>query len=283
MDYQITADSTCDLSDALLQEYSIQLIPLTIHLGNDSFQDRVDIFPEQVFSCFSETGEVGKTAAPSIETYRAAFESLLKQGKKVLHVSLSSYFSSSYQSARLAAEELGEDHVFVVDSLNLSTGSGHVALRAAELARTGIPLGEVAQRLRQEVVPKVEASFVISDLTYLHRGGRCSSVAKLGANLLKLKPCIEVVDGKMHVGRKYRGDYDKCVLEYVTNRLRGRNDLDDSRIFITHTTCEPSLTELVKQAIEREASFSEILITDAGCTISTHCGPETLGILFLKK
>lgn len=283
MDYQITADSTCDLSDELLREYSIQLVPLTVSLGDKSFKDRVNVFPERIFSYFSETGEVGKTASPSIDTYLKVFSEAVENGKKVIHISLSSYFSSSYQNACLAAEELGEGNVFVIDSLNLSTGSGHIALKAAEMARDGVPVCDAVQKLKNDIVPKVESSFVIRDLTYLHRGGRCSSVAKLGANLLKLKPCIEVVDGQMHVGRKYRGDYDKCVLEYVKNRLHDRTDLDESRIFITHTTCEQSLVERVKETIEKEASFSETLITNAGCTISAHCGPETLGILFLKK
>lgn len=283
MDYVVTADSTCDLSQEILDKYSIRLVPLTVNLGNDSFKDGVDVSPKRLFSYFEETGELAKTSAISIGEYCDFFSSIVNEGKKVLHINISSHFSSSYQNARLAAEEFEEGKVFVVDSLNLSTGSGHVVLRAAEMAASGIPLDEVAKRLDKEVVPKVEASFVIDDLTYLHRGGRCSSVAKLGANLLKLKPCIEVAEGKMHVGKKYRGEYKKCVVEYVKNRLKDREDLDLSRIFITYTSCSPKLVEEVRKAIEQEVSFDEILETTAGCTISAHCGPNTLGILFLRK
>lgn len=283
MDYVITADSTCDLSQEILDKYSIKLVPLTVNLGNESFKDGVDIFPQQLFSYFEETGELAKTSAISIGEYYDFFSAIVNEGKKVLHIDISSHFSSSYQNARLAAEEFEEGKVFVVDSLNLSTGSGQVVLRAAEMAASGITLDEVAKRLDKDIIPKVEASFVIDDLTYLHRGGRCSSVAKLGANLLKLKPCIEVAEGKMHVGKKYRGEYKKCVVEYVKNRLQDRDDLDLSRIFITYTSCLPELLKEVREAIEKEASFDEILETTAGCTISAHCGPNTIGILFLRK
>ena len=172
--------------------------------------------------------------------------------------------------------------MYVVDSRNLSTGHGLVVLEAALAAQRGEQPEAIVAHLN-EVAGRVEASFVVDKLDYLVKGGRCSSAAALGANLLKLKPCIEVVDGRMKVGKKYRGNYDKVLLQYVRERLDGRDDLALDRIFVTHTPCRPETVEAVKAEIQTYAPFSEIIETTAGCTISSHCGPNTLGILFLRS
>ncbi len=277
---QITADSTCDLSPELIKQHHIQILPLYIVKGEESLKDGVEIVPQDIYDYFDKTGNVTKTAAASVEDYRNLFAPLVEQGKTVIHVNISHGFSSCYQNACLAAEEF--ENVYVVDSMNLSTGSGHIVLKAAELAEQGLSAKEVVDTVTA-LVPKVEASFVIDTLTYLHKGGRCSSVAALGANLLKLKPCIEVADGLMHVGKKFRGALLKCMEEYVTLRLKDREDIDYSRIFITHTSCPREIVDRVRQLVEQYGRFQEIIETVAGCTITSHCGPHTLGVLFLRK
>jgi DegV family protein with EDD domain len=188
--------------------------------------------------------------------------------------------SSSYQNACLAAEEVG--NTYIIDSRNLSSGSGHIAILAAELAAKGHDVADIVDKLNI-YTSKVEASFIIDTLTYLHKGGRCSTLAQLGANLLKLKPCIEVVNGSMNVGKKYRGSLEKCLKAYVSERLENRIDIDLDRIFITHSGCNQEILQMVKAQIEATQNFKEVLITNAGCTISSHCGPNTLGILFIRK
>lgn len=275
----ITADSTCDLSPELINKHNIIILPLYITMDEKSLKDGVEIYPQDIYEYFDKTGQVPKTAACSVEDYLNLFKPLAESGKTVIHLNISHGFSSCYQNAVIAAQEF--KNVYVIDSQNLSTGIGLLVLKAAELAEKQTDAEQIVDILN-ETIPKVEASFVIDTLTYLHKGGRCSTVAKLGANLLKLKPCIEVSDGLMHVGKKYRGSLDKCINQYVEDRLNGRTDIDKSRIFITHTQYDPKLVEAVAKAVKAHG-FSEILETTAGCTITNHCGPNTLGILFIKK
>ena len=278
---KITADSTCDLSPALIEKYKVTICPLYVVKGEESYRDGVDIKPQDIYDYVTETGNVTKTAAVSVGDYLDFFRPFVEEGFEVVHINISSGFSSCYQNACVAAEELG--NVYVVDSLNLSTGSGHAVIEAALLAEQGKSGAEIKEYLDKEIVPKVEASFVIDTLKYLHMGGRCSSVAALGANLLKLKPCIEVMDGKMHVGKKYRGSLEKCIEEYVVARLKDRDDINEKRIFITHTDCPPGIVEAAYNAVKKYGRFEEILETTAGCTITNHCGPGTLGVLFIRK
>lgn len=278
---KITVDSTCDLSPELLEKYQISVSPLYIVKDGKSLKDGVEITPQDIYDYVDQTGNVTTTAAVSVADYLEFFKPFVEEGYEVVHINISTGFSSCYQNACIAAEELG--NVYPVDSLNLSTGSGLSALEAAALAEKGMSGAEIKEYLDTQVVPKVESSFVIDTLKYLHKGGRCSSVAALGANLLKLKPCIEVQNGLMHVGKKYRGAIEKCIGEYVTNRLQGRDDINYKRIFITHTDCPSAVIEAAKQAIQQYGQFEEILETKAGCTISNHCGPGTLGVLFIRK
>lgn len=276
----VTADSTCDLSPELLARYGVATAPLYIVKGETSYRDGVDITPKDIFAYFEESGKVPTTAAVSVADYHAFFSRFVEDGCEVVHINISSGFSSCFQNACIVAAEL--EGVYPVDSLNLSTGSGLTVIRACELAKEGKTGAEIASEL-QSYVQRVEASFVIDTLTYLHKGGRCSSVAALGANLLGLKPCIQVEDGKMHVGKKYRGKLGDCILRYVEDRLKGRDDVDKERIFITHSGCSPEVVRSVQKKLEELGPFGEVLETVAGCTISNHCGPGTLGILFVKK
>lgn len=276
----IVADSTCDLSKELVQRAGVSVVPLYVSLGDATYRDGIETEPAALFRYVDETGVLPKTAAPSPEDFAAVFSGLTDAGKDVVYVGISSELSASFNNARIAAG--GFVNVSVVDSRSLSTGIGLLVLRAAEYAAEGLPAREIAERLTKDAA-LVEASFVIDTLTYLHKGGRCSSVAALGSNLLKIKPCIEVRAGRMQVGKKYQGTLKRCLEKYVEERLSGRDDIDPRRVFITHTVRDESLVAHVKAAVERCAPFDEILITQAGSTIASHCGPGTLGVLFCRK
>ena len=280
MRIKITADSTCDLSAKLIAEHDICIVPLYVTKEGKSYKDGLEIVPQDIFDYVDAGNDPCKTAAVSVGDYEDIFAPFAKEYDAVIHLNISAEFSSCYQNACIAAEEF--DNVYPVDTHNLSTGSGLVVLEAARLAREGLDAKEIVEQLK-EYVHKVEASFLIDKLDYLKKGGRCSALAALGANLLSLKPCIEVVDGKMQVGKKYRGSYEKSLLSYVKERLSGREDLDESLIFLTYTQCSEETISAVEQAIRENSRFAVIEKTTAGCTISSHCGPNTLGILFVKK
>lgn len=281
MKVKIISDSTCDLSPELLKRYDIGIIPLYVVMGDDTLKDGVEATPEDIYTFVDKTGVLPKTSAPNLSDYLDVFQSWHDQGYEVVHFNISSDFSSSYSTACLAAEEVGG--VEVVDTRNLSTGSGLVVLHACEMAEKGCSAKEIAEACR-ELTNRVEASFVVDSIDYLHKGGRCSSVAALGANLLKLKPCIEVTDGKMKSAKKYRGNIDRVIINYVTDRLSDRNDIDKHRIFITHTKCNEDIVNQVRDKINELApGFEEILETTAGCTVTSHCGPYTLGVLFIRS
>ena len=276
---KITADSTCDLSKEMVDNMGITLVPLYIIVGDKSFRDGVDITPEDIFRYVDKEGKTCKTAAVSTYEYMSTFSELLTKYRAVIHISLGSEFSSSYQNAAAAAKNL--KNVYVIDSRNLSTGSGHLVYDAALMARDGLEPEEICRRL-EETIPRIDASFVIDQLDYLRNGGRCSGLEAVGAKLLQIKPCIEVVDGKMTVGKKYRGSFDRCIKNYVKDRLFENKNIDHGRIFITHSDCSAQTVEEVRQAVSQHAHFDEVIVTGAGCTISSHCGPNTLGILYKR-
>ena len=281
MKIKIISDSTGDLSPELIEKYDIAIVPLYVLMGDNMQKDGLEVTPEDIYAHVEKTGKLPSTSAPNLGDFQDEFKKWRDQGYDIVHFNISSDFSSSYQNACAAAE--GMDGVYVVDTRNLSTGSGLVVLHGAELAQQGKSAAEIKAAC-DAMVDKVEASFVVDSIDYLHKGGRCSSVAALGANLLKLKPLIEVIDGKMKAGKKYRGNIDKVILNYVADKLRGRNDIDKHRIFITHTKCSPVTVQQVRGKInELYPGFEEILETTAGCTVTSHCGPGTLGILFVRK
>ena len=279
---KVTADSTCDLSEELLEQWDITLTPLYVNLGEKCCRDRMDVEPKAIFAYYEQTGNLAKTAAISPEDYIEMFRPYREEGREIVHICISSEFSCCYQNACIAAQELGG--VTVIDSRNLSTGSGHLVMIAAELARAGKTPGEIEQAVL-DAVPRVDASFVVDTLEYLYKGGRCSALAALGSNLLRLKPCIEVKEGKMGVGKKYRGRIEKCIRKYVADRLESLDGIDPTRIFITHTmtAASMSIVDDVKRQVESYGYFKEIIPMQAGSTIACHCGPDTLGILYLHK
>lgn len=278
----LTADSTCDLSETLLDRYQVKLYPFHILLDGQTYSDGVDLHPDDIYRVYKEKHTLPKTAAINLAEYIEFFEQFTNDGYEVIHLNLGSGLSSSHNNARMAAEEM--EGVYVIDSCSLSTGTGLLVIEAAERIAAGMEAAQIADEVRA-LTEKVEASFVIDTLEFLHKGGRCSALARLGANLLSLKPCIEVSNenGSMGVGKKYRGTLEKALQQYVKDRLEGRTDLKTDRIFITHSGISDERIAMVKDLIGQYASFDEIHVTRAGCTVSSHCGPGTLGILFLTK
>jgi DegV family protein with EDD domain len=280
MNIKILSDSTCDLSEAQLKEHNISLARLTVIKDGESFLDGETITPADIFAHVAAGGDLCSTTAFNIGEYEALFAKYAAEYDGVIHISLGSGFSSSYQNACIAAEDF--PNVRVIDSMNLSTGQGHVVLEACRLAKQSEDLDEIAEKLRA-FAPRVEASFLLDQLKYMVKGGRCSAVAALGANLLGLKPCIEVRDGKMGVVKKYRGKYEKCLAAYVKDRLADREDIIRDELFLTYTPVDDNCLAAVKEAIEEHGHFNTVYETTAGCTVSCHCGPGTLGVLFVRK
>lgn len=279
----LSADSTCDLNSGLKQKYLVNYYPYHIILGERQYQDNVDIFPDDLYDAYHKEHILPKTAAIGMGEYYEYFKKWVDEGYDVIHLNLGSAISAAYQNCKLAAESLG--HVYPIDSCSLSSGTGLLVIEAAERIAKGMP----AQQIQQEVsalTKKTHASFILDTLEFMHAGGRCSAVTALGANLLHLKPCIEVDNengGAMNVGKKYRGDLNKVLEQYVKNKLENRDDLKLDRIFITHSGISNERVELVRKLIQKLADFREIHVTRASCTISCHCGPNTLGVLFLTK
>ena len=280
MKIKILSDSTCDLSAELVEKYDITIVPLTVIKDGKPHTDRVDIQPADIFAHVAAGGDLCSTTATNMGEYIEWFEKFAKDYDGIIHINLGSGFSSCYQNACLAAEDF--ENVRVIDSQNLSTGQGLVVLKACELAQTCTDLDALKAEL-DAFTEKVEASFVLDQLKYMAKGGRCSSATALGANLLNLKPCIEVKGGKMSVVKKYRGNFAKCLSTYVKDRLADREDLDHGTLFVTRTPVSDESLEAVKAAVDSYGNFENIYWTEAGCTVSCHCGPGTLGVLFVRK
>ena len=280
MNIKILSDSTCDLSQAILADNNITLLPLTVVKGDEQFKDGVTITAAEIFAHVAAGGALCSTSANSVGEYEEEFAKHAPNYDGALHVNIGSGFSSCYQNACIAAEEF--DNVKVVDSMNLSTGQGLVVLEACRLAKECTSLDELHEKV-QAFAEKVEASFLVDKLTYLVKGGRCSGAAALGANLLNLKPCIEVRDGKMIVSKKYRGNYNKSLASYVKDRLADRDDIRRDVLFVTKTSVSDEEYAAVMEAVKTHGHFETVYETTAGCTASCHCGPGTLGVLFVRK
>ena len=276
----ITRDSTSDLPAELVEKLGIKTIPLVINLGEKSYQDGVDITPDDIYKYHSEHGILPKTSAANVDDMINFFKKYVDEGYSIVHFNISSTMSSTYQNSCIAADEF--EDVYVVDTANLSTGEGLIILKAVEFVNQGLSAKEVYEEVLK-LIPHVDASFVIDSLEYLHKGGRCSTLATLGANLLKLKPCIEVKGGSMGVGKKYRGKYSEALKQYVEDRLSDYSDIDLSRVFVTHAGCDDEIVNQVIEQVRASAPFEELIVSRAGCTISSHCGRNTLGVLSIRK
>lgn len=278
----LCADSTCDLSQDLIERYNVHILPLHVNLDGNTYADGVDMTPDEIYDVYRQKKILPTTAATNTVEYEEFVAPFIEAGNDVIYVNLGSGISVTHNNCRMAAEET--PGLYVIDSGNLSTGMGHVVIAAAERIAAGMPVEQIVEEVRA-FTKKVEASFVLDTLEFLHKGGRCSALAMLGANVLKLKPCIEVnnEDSTMSVGKKYRGTLDKVLAEYVKDRLEGRDDIRTDRIFITHSGISEERIQLVRDAVAQYKQFDEVLVTRAGCTVSAHCGPNTLGILFVCK
>lgn len=278
----LCADSTCDLGPELVERYHVNYYPFHVILDGKTYGDGVDLTPDQIYDVYRAKKILPKTAAINTTEYMDFFRQWTDQGCEVIHLTLGSGLSASYNNCRLAAEQM--PGVYAIDSQNLSSGSGHLVIEAAERIAAGMPAAQVAEEVRA-LTRKVNASFVIDTLEFLYKGGRCSALQMLGANVLHLKPCIEVdnASGCMNVGKKYRGSLEKALEQYVRDRLEGRSDIVSRRIFITHSGISEERIALVRSLVEKYGDFEEIFVTRAGCTISSHCGPNTLGVLFMEK
>lgn len=281
----LSADSTCDLGAELKARYQVSYYPFHIILEEKDYQDNVDITVKEIFQAYYDRKALPRTAAINVGEYVEYFQAWVNEGFDVIHLNLGGAISSAHQNCVLAAKELAESgtagRVYPIDSFSLSTGIALQVIDAGEMIAAGLPAGEIAEKLKANR-PNVHASFILDTLDFMRAGGRCSTVAAVSANLLSLKPCIEVdnSDGSMHVGKKYRGSLQKVLAQYVKDKLNQYPNIKRDHIFITYSTISPESVALVKDAIQSVLSFKEIHATSASCTIASHCGPNTLGILF---
>ncbi|MEE3450443.1 MAG: DegV family protein [Acutalibacteraceae bacterium] len=278
---KITADSTCDMSPEICEKYGIEIIPLHVVYDSESYDDGVNIFPHDILERYKTKKQLPKTSAVSLGEYLKVFGKYTKEGFSVIHISLGSSISSSHQNSVTAASEF--DNVYAVDSQNLSCGQGLVVLKACDLiSTTELSAAEIAEELKGYAL-SVCASFVLDSLEFLRAGGRCSTLAMLGANLLNIKPCIEVntSDGAfMTLGRKYRGKYDKVVYEYIREKLSQYSEFDVSRLIIVSSDIPQEIVDEAYRIVSDLCVFKDIMICNAGCTITSHCGSGAFGIFF---
>jgi DegV family protein with EDD domain len=282
MKIKLISDSTCDLSTDLITKHDIRIVPLSISRGDELLKDGIEIKQKDIFDYVKSGKGMCKTSAVNAAEYVDIYAEERPKCDAVIHFIISAEMSACYQNALIAASEF--DNVFVVDTRNLSTAIGHLVLDAAEMRDKGLPAKEIFDELNKRKV-LLDASFVIDTLTYLHKGGRCSALQAIASSVLKIKPCIGVSDGKMSVGKKYRGKLDGVLQSYIKDKLEDTTTIDTRRLFITHTLDEQNyrLAETVRKWVEEIIPFDDVYITSAGSTISCHCGPNTLGILFYRK
>lgn len=276
----ITADSTCDLSPELCSRFQIQVIPLTITLGEATFLDGESFTPADMYARYREDGTLPKTSAPSVQSFLDFFRPFVEQGFEVVHLDISSELSGSFNAARLAASELSG--VYVIDSMMLSTGVGLLAIEAAECRDRGMSAFDIAVHL-SDLRSKVSTSFVLDTLEFMWKGGRCTGVTAFGANLLKIKPGLEMRNGKLEVCKKYRGNINHVYQQYITERLSGKK-VRPGHVFLTESgEVDPAVLKDLEALVKQLTGCKEIHHTVAGCTVSSHCGPKTLGVLFIEE
>lgn len=280
---KIISDSTCDLSPELIAKYDIDILPLHILLGEDEYEDGKNITPEEIYSWSDENKTTPKTSAPALTDAIELFKQYIDEGREIVCFSISSSMSTSGNVMRIAAEELeAEDRITVIDSANLSTGIGLLVIEAAIMAQNNHTVEEIVSAI-EALKPNVRASFVVDTLTYLYRGGRCNAVSAMAGGVLKLHPKIVVENGAMNASKKYRGKINSAIMTYVKDMEDDLKAARPNRVFITHSGCDCTIVEEVHSYLENLGVFSEILETRAGGVISSHCGPGTLGVLFIQS
>lgn len=281
MAVRIVTDSTCDLSADLVKEFGLSVIPLNIIMGDTSYRDGQDITQKELFQWSDANKATPKTSAPDLGLVEEFLKPFMDAGDEVVYLGIGEALSSTAQTIRLAAEDLGYENIHVIDSANLSTGIGLQVLRACDYAKQGMSGAEIVKRI-EEARGRVRASFCIDTMTYLHRGGRCGAVAALLGAALMIKPMIAVKDGKMGVAKKYRGKISKVLKEYAKDLEPELRNAETDRVFVTHTASDETAQEIADY-VASLGIFEHVYITRAGCVISSHCGPGTLGVLFYSK
>ena len=282
MKIKITSDSTCDLGEKLIKENDIGIFALQVILGEQSYSDGVNIVPQDIFDYVAANGTLPKTAAGSSDEYSAFFKEQLEGYDALIHFNISSKASSSHSAALIAAKNFG-GKVFVIDSKALSTGQGLLVMKACDMRKEGLSAEEIAKRIT-ELTPMINTSFVPDDLNYLHKGGRCSLAAMLGAKVLKLHPLIEEdKEGQLVAKKKYMGSMERCIKTYVNDLRMQYRRYDRTRCFITHSSADKSLVDIAKREVAQMFEFDEVIETVAGSIITSHCGRNTLGVLFIAE
>ncbi len=279
---RIFSDSTCDLSDEVVEKYGITIIPLHIVLGDKEYRDRVEISQKEIFEWADKNKTTPKTSAISYEDAMEVLKPLADAGDEAIIFTISGTMSTTLNVFNMLAEELeAADRIHIVDSMNLSTGIGLLVVEAAVMASKGLGADEILKEI-ERLRPKVRSSFVIDTLVYLARGGRCSAVAALTGGVLRIHPKIIVKDGKMEISKKYRGQIKAVVMNYVKDMHYALLGARPQRVFVTHTSNDREMVEDVIKYLEELDYFDEIIETRAGGVISSHCGPGTLGVLFIE-
>ena len=278
---RIIADSTCDLSEELIDKYNISIVPLHIVMDEKEFLDGADITPDEIYEWSDKNNTTPKTSAVGFDNAMEAMKTMVGTDDEMIVFTISEKMSTTPNVFRMVAEELEvEDKVSVIESANLSTGIGLLIIEAANMVAAGMDRASIVGKI-EELKPQVRSSFVVDTLTYLHRGGRCSSVAALAGGMLKLHPKIVVENGAMHATKKYRGKIDTVILDYAKDLEEDLKNAKKDRVFITHSGCSAETIESVKEYLQSLEHFDEILVTRAGGVISSHCGPGTLGVLYI--
>lgn len=276
----IASDSTTDLNAELIEKYGVKILPLGVTLSEKVYLDGVDIDPDKIYEHYEKTGELPKTSAVNIFDHTEFFKKYTDEGYDIVYFTISAEMSSTNKNAVLASEDF--PGVYVVDTRNLSTGGGLLVVAAGEMMKAGKSASYIADTCR-DMASRVDASFIVDDLEFLHKGGRCSALAAFGANMLQLKPCIMVKDGKMGVGKKYRGKFSVVLEKYIKEIIGAGEDIELEHVFVTHAGCDEEIYNKCVEIVKAAAPFKNIYVTRAGCTISSHCGRNTLGVLFMRK
>ena len=277
---KIVADSTCDLSPEIVEKMDITISPTYVVSNGKYYKDGIDIMPEDVFKIFETEGAACKTTAANVFDYEEIYSEFATKYDNIIQICIGSEFSSCYQNACIAAKSFKNVHV--INPMNLSTGFGYLVYEAALMAKEGADIETICKKIK-DMSPYIDTSFIINKLDYLHKGGRCSGLEAIGAMLLNIKPCIEVLNGKMDVGRKYRGRLEQCIEKYIKDRFEDNDDIDYKRVFVTHSLRSDEALNNAIELIKSCANFEEIITTTAGCAVSTHCGPNTLGVIYKRK
>lgn len=278
----LSADSTCDLNNEIIQHYGINHYPYTILLEDKAYKDNIDITPTDIFEVYSKKRILPKTSSINVSEYYNYFKPWVDKGYEIIHITLGGVLTSSYNNCCIAAKEL--KGVYPIDSQNLSTGSGLLVLKAADMIEKGLSSKEIIDNLKNHR-KNIHMSFILDTLDFLYAGGRCSKVSSLGANLLKIKPVINVDNnsGAMNLGNKYRGPLEKVIIKYINDKLSSYDNINDEHMFIVHSGIDTKVIDLARDTVLKHTDFKKIYTTVASCTISSHCGPNTLGIAFETK